>query len=64
MATLDKQVLEEGKRKKACVIAASASLWMLASIYLAYFLDQLCQAVVSFQPMTGDWGLRAVLSAY
>ena len=64
MATLDKDVLKERKRKKFLLILVSWILWLLVSIYLAYFLDQLCQAVMQGRTIHRGWELLTILRMY
>ncbi len=64
MATLDRDVLKERKRKKVLAIVLSWLFWLAASIYLACLLDRLCQAVMQGRTIYGGLELLEVLGAY
>lgn len=64
MATLDKDVLADRKKKRLLRIVICWCIWLLISFYLAYYIDQLLQMIFDMRMPDFIWSPMGVLKAY
>lgn len=64
MATLDKDVLADRKKKRFLRIAICWCIWLFISFYLAYYIDQMIQMVFDMRMPDFIWSPAAVFKAY